>query len=283
MLFSSLALLAIQLKAQGLNPSQVLFADALVTLSPFDYRHVPKLDSKESMDLDQCIDNSSNSESDCSVLIRTTKEHINSPSKKPKVATPIRPAKVWASPRSPATTAPLSISCSSWPPSLGFSGPRFISVNSDSGVSNDSVINLLSDTKSEVEEVNNRSDSLSVVNLCRESTPVVKSKSLDTTSSINELRIFSDKDLDSKTAFSLSMEKIVSQSNINVTFLSPLVARYKRILDTHDQELTLKENKEACRKNDPKFIAKNQEKEDREEARRKRREKYHSSEYSKKR
>ncbi len=44
MLFSSLALLAIQLKAQGLNPSQVLFADALVTLSPFDYRHVPKLD-----------------------------------------------------------------------------------------------------------------------------------------------------------------------------------------------------------------------------------------------
>jgi hypothetical protein len=106
MLFSSLALLAIQLKAQGLNPSQVLFADALVMLTPFDYRHVPKLDSKESMDLDQCIDNSRDSESDCSVLIRTMKGHINSPSNKLKVATPTRPAKVWASPRSPAMTAP---------------------------------------------------------------------------------------------------------------------------------------------------------------------------------
>jgi SAM-dependent methyltransferase len=132
-----------------------------------------------------------------------------------------------------------------------------------------------------VEEVNNRSDSLSVIDLRRESTPVVF-KSLDTSSSINELRFYSDRDLDHKTAFSSSMEKIVSHSDIDNTFLSPLVAKYKRILDTHDQELTLMEKKEACRKNDPKFIAKNQEKEDHEEACRKRREKYHSSEYSKK-
>jgi hypothetical protein len=166
---------------------------------------------------------------------------------------------------------------------LGFSGPKLINVNSDSGASNYSVIELISDTESKVEEVNNRSDALSVVDLCKESTPVVKSKLLDTSSSINKLRIYSDRDLDSKTAFSWSVEKIVSHSAIDVTFLSPRVAKYKRILDTDDQELTPKDNKEACRKNDPKFIAKNQEKEDLEVARRKRRERYHSSEYSKKR
>ena len=159
MLFSSLALLAIQLKAQGLNPSQVLFADALVTLSPFDYRHVPKLDSKESMDLDQCIDNSSDSESDCSVLIGTTKGQINSPSKKLKVATPTRPVKVRASPRSPATTAPLNISCSSWPPSLGFFGPSSINENAASRFyDGNSVIELLSDTESELEDAHKRTD-----------------------------------------------------------------------------------------------------------------------------
>ena len=50
-------------------------------------------------------------------------------------------------------------------------------------------------------------------------------------------------------------------------------------IDTIDKELTLNEKKEACRKNEPKFIEKNQQKKDHNEACRKRSEKYHCSDY----
>jgi hypothetical protein len=63
MLFSLKAILAIHLKAQGIDPSEVLFAKPLVLLSPFDHSPVPRFDTMKSMEV---IEISSDSESDCS-------------------------------------------------------------------------------------------------------------------------------------------------------------------------------------------------------------------------
>jgi hypothetical protein len=50
MYFSALALLPIQLIAKGMDPREVLFAEAFIPLTPFNYFPVERLEETEIID-----------------------------------------------------------------------------------------------------------------------------------------------------------------------------------------------------------------------------------------
>ena len=78
---------------------------------------------------------------------------------------------------------------------------------------------------------------------------------------------------------STPVENSDSLIGAHISLFSPLVAKYKEMIDTIDRELALHEEKEAQKKYDPKIISRNQEMEDHKKTLQKHHEKYHSSDY----